>query len=894
MLPWDRSNKWKLRDPRQLGYMAVLYDAKDPQSLIYDSSNRVSLIADKSGNSGVGSATSVGLVLNGVAGNYASSPDSAAVSVTGDIDIRVNAALNDWTPASDQTLIAKRTGAGQFSFQLDVKLTTGLLYFYVTTDGTTAVTNISSVAPTVSDSSSLWVRVTRVSASGLTTFYTSTDGASWTQLGTTVNAGLTTIFDSTAAVEIGSTLVGTANNISGRIARAQIYNGIAGTLVFDANFVGQRCNAASFVESSSNAATVTINGSALLGWVDSITTSTGLYLNGASGCYASSPSTSALNITGDIDIRAQVSLPSWTTGSYIVFVSRFGASSPARSYELRLNLSNYLELVWRTAASTTVLYTSSGAATGLAPFASKWVRATLDVDNGAGGNTAQFYLSDDGVAWTQLGVPAINIGVTDIFSSTGNLSIGLGTGGVTGQMSGQVFRAQILNGINGTVVFDANFVGQRLKAGSFIESSSNAAVVTMNGSAVLDNFTAQTNCLALNGVAGNYGSVIDSVPLSILGDMSLRAFAMLPSWSAPAAVGTLISKYNGAGQSSYLLRVNTSGFLVLTASADGTAVFSFTSSVATGFADFAAGWVRADLDVDNGASGKSATFYTSPDGSSWTQLGTVQTIATVTTIFDSTTAVNIGAWGGTGANEVLNGNIYRAQIYAGLTGTDMRLDANFGAAPKLATSFIESSSNAALVTVNTTGDTGARICGARDLVQMTVANQPILTIGASNYLTFDGTNDYLKSAAFALSQPETVYFVGSQVTWTSLDLIYDGNVTPSMLLAQRGTTPNVYIHGGSVYSTNPETGFTIGGKRVISCIFNGPASSQRVGRSIATASGNDIGAAAANGFVLGAGFDGTASSNITASEIAIYSAAHDAATQDKVALYFGNKWGILV
>jgi hypothetical protein len=39
------------------------------------------------------------LALGGIAGNYASTPDSVANSITGDIDIRTKVALADWTPA---------------------------------------------------------------------------------------------------------------------------------------------------------------------------------------------------------------------------------------------------------------------------------------------------------------------------------------------------------------------------------------------------------------------------------------------------------------------------------------------------------------------------------------------------------------------------------------------------------------------------------------------------------------------------------------------------------------------------------------------------------------------------------------------------------------------------
>ena len=42
-----------------------------------------------------------GLVLSGLFGNYASTPDSAALSITGDIDIKCKVAMADWTPSEE-------------------------------------------------------------------------------------------------------------------------------------------------------------------------------------------------------------------------------------------------------------------------------------------------------------------------------------------------------------------------------------------------------------------------------------------------------------------------------------------------------------------------------------------------------------------------------------------------------------------------------------------------------------------------------------------------------------------------------------------------------------------------------------------------------------------------
>lgn len=172
--------------------------------------------------------------LPGTAGNYLSVPDSVAVSITGDITIEAHVALDDWTPSSSATLVSKFVSAGQRSYRLTVLATTGRLYFESSADGTAILDATSSVAPTVADGAALWVRVTvdvnDGSGNRVAKFWTSPDGATWTQLGATQTAvGATSIFDSTSIVEAGSTGTGAANLLTGKVYRARIYNADIGS-----------------------------------------------------------------------------------------------------------------------------------------------------------------------------------------------------------------------------------------------------------------------------------------------------------------------------------------------------------------------------------------------------------------------------------------------------------------------------------------------------------------------------------------------------------------------------------------------------------------------------------------------------------------------------------------
>jgi hypothetical protein len=191
-------------------------DSNDPKFLDWDGENYV--------------------YLPGVAGNYLSVPDEAALDITGDIDIRVQVAMDDWTPGAINVLLAKRA-VSNFSYSLHVATTTGLLSLSWTTDGSTILLVNSTVAPTVVDGAALWVRVTfdvNNGASGYDVkFFTSADGITWTQLGTTITgAGATSIFSGSSILEVGGRNLG-QNPATGKFYRAQIFNGINGTPVLD-------------------------------------------------------------------------------------------------------------------------------------------------------------------------------------------------------------------------------------------------------------------------------------------------------------------------------------------------------------------------------------------------------------------------------------------------------------------------------------------------------------------------------------------------------------------------------------------------------------------------------------------------------------------------------------
>lgn len=173
--------------------------------------------------------------------------------------------------------------------------------------------------------------------------------------------------------------------------------------------------------------------------------------------------------------------------------------------------------------------------------------------------------------------------------------------------------------------------------------------------------------LSLPGSTGNHGSSPDSAAASIIGDIDIRARIAADDWT-PAALSTVLSKYTETGnQRSYALSIKSDGTIQLRWSADGTAVITKPSTAAPTIADGAVLWIRATLDVDNGAAGNDVKFYTSPTGKIWTQLGTTVTTATATAISD-TTAVLVLSGINAGTAEFFAGKVFYAEIRTGLNG----------------------------------------------------------------------------------------------------------------------------------------------------------------------------------------------------------------------------------
>lgn len=164
----------------------------------------------------------------------------------------------------------------------------------------------------------------------------------------------------------------------------------------------------------------------------------------------STPDKDSLDIVGDIEIIVKVALDNWTAAGDHNLLDKIGITAGNYGYALALATTGRPYLWWSN-DGTTQLTKAATATPALVNGQPKWFKATLDVDNGDGGNTVEFYTSDDGVTWAKLGDSVVTAGTTSIHASTNPISLGYrGIG--SDRWAGKYYKAILKNGIGGKVV----------------------------------------------------------------------------------------------------------------------------------------------------------------------------------------------------------------------------------------------------------------------------------------------------------------------------------------------------------------------------------------------------------------------------------------------------------
>lgn len=202
------------------------------------------------------------------------------------------------------------------------------------------------------------------------------------------------------------------------------------------------------------------------------------------------PDAAALDVTGDIDVAVDVEFNDVIGRRGHILASKWnGGASVQRSWAFTTTANRFLQFTWTTdgTANTRIIANSP---VQINPTGRVQYRATLDVDNGAGGWTCSFYIgtgTDVTGPWTLLGTTS-GTGTTSIFSSTARVEIGTMTLGATwptlttgtdaDPFVGKFYAMTMRNGIAGTLVAFMNAYQKTAGTTSWTDTVSNTWTVT--------------------------------------------------------------------------------------------------------------------------------------------------------------------------------------------------------------------------------------------------------------------------------------------------------------------------------------------------------------------------------------------------------------------------------
>lgn len=195
-----------------------------------------------------------------------------------------------------------------------------------------------------------------------------------------------------------------------------------------------------------------------------------LQMEGDGSKFVSTPHASALNVAGDLDVRAELA-PNWYGADNQLVIGKWDAPNAQRSWSVRISQGLlYFHHYW--------------AATGAPWFAARYlpvlperaaVRLTFDADNGAGQREVRFYWAETLAGpWTEFGGAAPMAGTGGIAASTAPLVVGptdLLTTPARLPFTGRGYAFQVRDGINGTVIASPDFTAQAAGTAAFTDSA---------------------------------------------------------------------------------------------------------------------------------------------------------------------------------------------------------------------------------------------------------------------------------------------------------------------------------------------------------------------------------------------------------------------------------------
>lgn len=207
---------------------------------------------------------------------------------------------------------------------------------------------------------------------------------------------------------------------------------------------------------------------------------------GTTGAFLTTPDTSPLDITGDLDVRAAVTLADWTPNMNHFFAAKFeGSSNQSFEFYTHADGSGKLVLFWTTGGTSATAKTAiSTVGISAADGTILGVRAVLDVNAGGVQPETKFYTKtitagsaeadiSSNTGWTQLGTTVVTSGgVTSIFSGSAPLRIGIQDAVLGANMT--VHAMVLKNGIDGTTVANPDLANQPSGTTDFTDTSARA------------------------------------------------------------------------------------------------------------------------------------------------------------------------------------------------------------------------------------------------------------------------------------------------------------------------------------------------------------------------------------------------------------------------------------
>jgi hypothetical protein len=175
---------------------------------------------------------------------------------------------------------------------------------------------------------------------------------------------------------------------------------------------------------------------------------------------------------------------------------------------------------------------------------------------------------------------------------------------------------------------------------------------------------------------------------------------------------------------------------------------------------------------------------------------------------------------------------------------------------------------------------------AHDLEQATGTNQPLWS---ADGITFDGIDNFMKTAAFTFNPTECIYIVFKQISWTSGDAIFDGNTSEVILFFQNDVTPKLRIYTGDFSTPNDNLSVDVLG--IARIMLTGSEIKLQINETVKFIDGGI--SYSMGGITLGSSGAGNSRfGNILIKEAIFRNVADTAADEQKIYNYLITKYGL--